>query len=295
MLLATLYASTALAQSLEPRRWTHLPVDANFIGVAAGYSRGDILFDPALQIEDAGVDLNFSGISYIRSHAFFGRTARIEVTLPYAIGHWEGLLNQQPASVRRHGFPDPSVRWSINLLGSPALKGREFAAYRAANPVRTVLGVAVDVTLPLGEYRADRLINLGGNRYVLRPQIGILHSRHQWEFEATGSVFLFGDNDEFFSGTVRQQDPLWFVQGHVIYSFRPGVWAGLSSGYGYGGDNTISGVDKDDDGRVSFWAASFGLPLGPRQNIKFSYARSQTNTRVGSDLDTLLAAWSMAF
>ncbi len=295
LLLVTAYLPAALAQSLEPRRWTHLPVDANFIGAGTGYSRGDILFDPALQIEDARMDLYFTSISYIRSHSFFGKTVRIEASLPYAMGQWAGLLNQQPASVRRHGFSDPSVRWSVNLLGSPALKGREFAAFRAANPVRTVLGAAVDVTLPLGEYRADRLINLGGNRYVLRPQVGILHSRHQWEFEATASVFVFGDNREFFGGTVRQQDPLWFVQGHVIYSFRPGVWAGVSSGYGYGGDNTINGVDKDDDGRVSFWAASFGMPLGPRQNIKFSYARSQTNTRVGSDLDTLLVAWSMAF
>ncbi len=224
-----------------------------------------------------------------------GKTARIEATVPYATGHWEGLLNGEPASVRRHGFADPSIRFSVNLLGSPALKGKEFAGYRAANPVRTVLGVALDVTFPAGEYRSDRLINLGSNRYILRPQIGILHQRHDWEFEATASAFLFEDNREFFHGTTREQEPLWFIQGHLIYSFRPGVWAGLSSGYGYGGDNTINGVDKNDDGRVSFWAASFGMPLSLRQSVKFSYAKSQTNTQVGTDLHTLLAAWNLMF
>ena len=295
VLLLSMHIAEAQAQSLEPRRWTHLPIDTNFIGVGTGHSRGDILFDPALQIEDGTMDLYYMGLTYIRSFAVLGKTARLEATLPYAMGYWEGLLRGEPASVRRHGFSDPSLRFSVNLLGSPALKGREFASYRAAHPVRTLLGLAIDVTLPLGEYRVDRLINLGSNRYILRPQIGVLHLHNNWEFEATASVFLFGDNRDFFTGVVREQDPLWFIQGHVIYSFRPGVWAGLSSGYGYGGDNIISGINKDDDGRISFGAVSFGMPLSQRQSVKISYAKSQTNTNVGSDLDTILAAWSMAF
>ncbi|HET6563812.1 MAG TPA: transporter, partial [Xanthomonadales bacterium] len=250
LLLLSLHVAGAWAQSLEPRRWTHLPIDTNFVGLGSGYSRGDILFDPALQIEDASMNLYFMGLTYIRSFGLLGKTARIEATLPYAMGKWEGLLRGDYASVRRHGFSDPSVRFSVNLLGSPALKGKEFAAYRAANPVRTLVGVAVDITAPWGEYRFDRLINLGGNRYIVRPQVGVLHQHNKWEFEATASVFFFGDNDEFFTGVEREQEPLWFIQGHAIYSFRPGVWAGFSSGYGYGGDNTIAGINKQDDGRV---------------------------------------------
>jgi hypothetical protein len=295
LLFASLYLGDAGAQSLEPRRWTHLPIDSNFIGVGMGYSKGDILFDPALQIEDAQMDLYFGAVSYIRSFGLWGKMARIEATLPYAMGHWDGLLNGQPATVRRHGFADPSMRFSINLLGSPALKGKEFASYRAANPVRTSLGVALDVTFPWGEYRPDRLINLGSNRYILRPQIGVLHQQNAWEFETTLSAFLFEDNSEFFGGTTREQEPLWFIQGHAIYNFRPGAWAGLSAGYGYDGDNVINDVDKNDDGRVSFWALNFGMPLSPTQSVKFSYAISQTNTSVGTDLETILAAWSMMF
>jgi hypothetical protein len=37
------------------------------------------------------------------------------------------------------------------------------------------------------------------------------------------------------------------------------------------------------------------MPLGPTQSVKFSYAISQTNTNVGTNLDTILAAWSMMF
>jgi len=290
-----LLVSDAWSQSLEPRRWTHLPINHHFIGVVSGFTTGDISFDPTLQIEDATMDLYTLGAGYIYSFNLLGKTARIEANLPYAYGYWEGTLAGQAASTRRHGFADPSLRFSVNLLGSPALDGKEFANFRAAHPVRTLFGVALDLTLPLGEYYVDRLINLGGNRYVLRPQIGVLHQRPKWEFEATVSAFLFGENDEFFRGSDREQDPLWFAQGHVIHNFQRGRWVGLSGGYGYGGENTIDGVDKDDAGRASFWAASFGMPLSMSQSVKFTFASSYTNTRTGTDLGNFIAAWSMMF
>ena len=28
-----------------------------------------------------------------------------------------------------------------------------------------------------------------------------------------------------------RQDPLWFLQAHAIYSFKPGLWASFSGGY----------------------------------------------------------------
>jgi len=42
-----LLSQVAAGQALEPRRWSHLPVGANFVGVGYVYSEADILFDPA--------------------------------------------------------------------------------------------------------------------------------------------------------------------------------------------------------------------------------------------------------
>lgn len=287
--------SNAWPQNLEPRRWTHLPVNSNFIGLGAGNSKGDIYLDHALQIEDGSMDLYFLNAGYIHVFALFGKTARLDVNLPYARGRWEGQRFDLPVSTRRTGFSDPSVRLSWNLLGSPPLQGKEFVSYRAANPVRTIVGIAVELTVPWGEYSPDLLINLGNNRYMLRPQIGVLHSHDRWEFETTASVYIFGRNDDMFGGVVRDQDPLWFLQGHVSYTFTRGIWTDIGAGYGYGGENTIDGIRKHDDGRVSFWAVSLGTPLGPKQSLKLTFARSQTNTRTGSDLDSLIASWSRMF
>jgi len=86
---------------------------------------------------------------------------------------------------------------SVNFLGAPALKGKAYQAFRASHPVNTVVGAALAVTLPFGAYNNERLLNLGQNRLIFRPQIGVVHTRGHWSYELTGSVFLFGDNDKF--------------------------------------------------------------------------------------------------
>jgi hypothetical protein len=37
-----LLALPCSAQDIEPRRWSHLPLDTNFLGVAYAYTTGDI-------------------------------------------------------------------------------------------------------------------------------------------------------------------------------------------------------------------------------------------------------------
>ena len=284
-----------MAQELQPRRWATLPSGINFVGVGTGWTFGDISFDPALLIEDAEVDLvGFAG-SYLRTFGLFGRQARIDVALPYANGSWRGLLDGEPASVRRKGFGDAQLRFSYNFFGAPELDLKEFRDFLAENPVSTTAGVGLSVIMPTGEYRNDRLINLGANRWVIRPEIGVLHERHKWQFELTGSVFIFGDNDDFWMGTEREQDPLWFAQGHAIYTFRPGLWAGLSGGFAWGGRSEISGVRKDDDSRIRYWKVTVGVPINARQGLSFAFASGRTNTLFDSDLDKVSVAWNMMF
>jgi hypothetical protein len=284
-----------LSQELEPRRWSHMPSGINFIGLGSAYTFGDISFDPALLIEDAEVDTVAAAAVYIRTFDWLGKSARIDFALPYVSGHWHGLLDGEPASARRQGFGDARMRLSVNLIGAPALRGKEFARFRASNPVTTVVGAAVAVMLPSGEYSSDQLINLGENRWIVRPELGVLHQRHKWQFELTGSVFLFGENDNFWQGTVREQDPLWFIQSHIIHTFRPGLWASLSAGYGHGSRSVISGQYQADDSRIRYLKLSLGVPINSRQGLSFGFAVGRTNTLYDSDLHRLALGWSMMF
>ncbi len=57
-----------MAQELEPRRWTHLPVGANFAGIGYAYADGNIFLDPSLLIEGAQAQLHSVGLAYITQH-----------------------------------------------------------------------------------------------------------------------------------------------------------------------------------------------------------------------------------
>ena len=289
MLMSGLLLASApvAAQDLEPRRWTPLPPGINVVGAGVVGSQGDIVFDPALQVEDATVEAETIGLSYVRSLRLGEKLARIDVTVPWQHANYRGLLEGVPAAVTRVGLMDPSIRLSVILAGDrpdPAAKSN------------TVVGAAIAVIAPLGEYSSDYLLNLGQNRWVFRPQFGFVHTRGQWSYELTGSLFFFTDNNDFFEGGTREQDPLFALQGHIVYALaKQGHWTALSVGYGGNGQSIIDGNRVDDDQRLSLAALSYGFPVGSSQALKFVYLRSRTNTDTGSDVDSLAIAWSYRF
>ena len=287
--------SVSYAQELEPRRWAHVPVDTNFFG--AGYVRtdGDVLFDPVLRIEDATVSINSIIATYLRSFDWSGKTARFDIRVPYQKATWKGLLDGAPAKVVREGIGDPRIRLSVNFIGAPALKGKEFQSYRASHVVNTVVGAALAITLPLGQYKEDKLLNLGQNRFSIRPQLGVVHTRGPWSFELTGSVFFFSDNDEFFNGSKREQDPLYTLQAHIVRNFRHGIWGSLSAGTVRAGQSSINAEEKDDQKEDSLYAVSAGMAVSRTSSVKIAYAKGRTHKEVGSDADNIAVAYIRAF
>jgi len=285
--LLLLIAQASVAQELEPRRWSHLPVGANFGGAGYAYTDGNIFLDPALLVENAQAQIHSGGFSYLRVVDVGEKSGRVDFLAPYSSGRWTGDVDGEPATARRRGFGDPHVRFAVNLLGSPAQSVEEFARYN----VETIVGVALDVTVPLGEYTNERLINLGSNRWVLRPQFGVVHSVNKWTYELTASAWLFGDNDDYYQATRLKQDPLYALQGHLIYTFRPGLWASLSAAVGDGADSTIDGVDSNKPQSNILWAASFGFPINRRHGLKFAYQKGQTNKDTGLDYDRLIIGY----
>jgi hypothetical protein len=123
--VSLLAALPALSQDIEPRRWSHLPIGANFIGGAYAYSEGTITFNPVLRIEDGKFDLNSVAAEYIYSFELLGKSARFDLLQTYQSGTWSGLLNGEPASVDRDGWADTALRFAVNLYGAPPLKEQE--------------------------------------------------------------------------------------------------------------------------------------------------------------------------
>jgi hypothetical protein len=281
------------SQELEPRRWSHLPTGKNFAGGGYVYAEANILFDPVLRIENVEMEMHTWAIKYIRTFELFQKSARVDVTQGYQEGRWTGLVDGVPSSIKRSGLSDSVLRFAINLYGAPPLEGKEFAAYRAKVDVETIVGMALVVQLPTGDYMDDKLINLGTNRFTFRPQFGVVHNRGKWSMELTGAVWLYTDNDDFFNGNKLEQDPYYTIQTHLIYTFRPGFWTAASAGYGYGGESTVSGVEKNDRRENLAWALSFGFPITRQLGVKVIYLSTRTQESIGQDTDSIGGAFSI--
>jgi len=286
LLFGALFAAPSVAEELEPRRWAHLPIDTNFLGAGYAYTDADISFDPVLKIEDGKLDLHTWAVKYIRTFSLFEKSARVDLLQAYQDGRWTGLLDGVPKTVRRQGWTDTLVRFAINLYGAPPLKGKEYADYRSRVEKETIVGAGLSVQLPTGEYMEDKLINLGTNRYTFRPQVGVVRQRGKWSTELTGMVALYTDNNDFFNGRKLEQEPLYILHGHLVHTFRPGVWASASAGYDYGGRSTVDGDKKDDRKQDLGWALSFGFPVSRQLGIKLIYIGTRTLESTGIDSDT---------
>jgi hypothetical protein len=169
-LLWLAFTAISEAQDLEPRRWSHGPIDTNYLAVAYANTRGEILFDPVLRVENGTVTMHTLLASYLRSFNLMGKTARFDVRLPLQSAEWEGLLDGDPAMVRREGMGDPRFRLSVNVIGAPALKGKAYQIYRAANSTNTSAGVALAVTVPLGQYKKTSCSTLAETAMSSRPR-----------------------------------------------------------------------------------------------------------------------------
>jgi hypothetical protein len=287
---ASFVAASAGAQEIEPRAFSPSPVGVTFVLVGAGQSTGGILTDPSLPVDDVDAEINAGVISFGQSFGLFGRLATIAVAQPYLSANFTGTLDGEPAEASRSGFGDTKLRASLNLLGNPAQSAAEFAKRR---PVTTV-GVSLTVSAPTGVYHPARLINVGTNRWAIKPEVGVSHPVGHWTFEGAAGVWLFEDNGDFFGGRHVEQDPLASIQAHVSYTFRPRLWLSVDATFYDGGETTVDGVAKNNRQSNSRYGATLSLPMSRRQQVKL-YWNDGATTRIGSDFATWGVAWQWTY
>lgn len=284
-------AKPARAQSIEPRLFSNVPIGMNFAIGGYAHSSGGVLLDPSVPLEDADVGVHSLFAGYARSISVGGKSAQVQGVVSYARLSGEALFVPTGEIRAREvdGLGDPSVRFMVNLHGAPALPASEFRAWQQD----LVFGVSFQVTAPLGQYDPDRLVNLGTNRWTFKPEFGLSKSIGKaWILEATGGVNLYTDNDDFYGGQHRSQDPIYSAQGHVIYVFRPAFWAALDLTWYTGGRTTIDGVQGDDLQRNWRAGLTVAVPMTARNSLKF-YVSNGVSTRAGEDFILVGAGWQV--
>ena len=283
-MVLTLFASLALnvtkAQELEPRSLTNLPIGTNFAIAGYGYSWGNTLLDTSIPIEDLNSSIHAVVAAYSRSINFFGMGGKVDVIVPYVVGDWDGYLEGVYRTASRNGFGDPRFRLSFNFFGSPAMKLEDYQYYQP----HTIAGFSLQVYAPMGQYFEDKLINLGANRWTIKPQIGIARYRGKWIFEGYFSMWIFTQNNNFFGEKTLKTDPLYVFKVHAIRSLPKNTWLTLDVGYGLGGKTQLNDWVRNDRISTLRFGATYAIPLAKKHTIKLS-AISAVRFERGADFD----------
>ena len=279
-------ASETHAQDIEPRAYSNAPVGVNFVIVGYAYTRGGVAFDPALPVKDPHLETSNAVLAYARVLDLWGKSGKFDVVAPYTGLSGTADFAGQPIQRDVNGLDDPRFRLSVNLYGAPALGLKEFRSYEQD----LIVGASLAVTAPWGQYDDTKLINIGTNRWSFTPEVGVSKAVGRWTLEASAAATVYTDNKDFFGGNTRSQDPLYSLQGHVIYSFRSGVWASLDANYLTGGRTSVNGTlntDLQQNWRVG---GTLALPVNAHNSVKL-YASSGVSARTGNNYDLLGIAW----
>jgi hypothetical protein len=279
------HAPALRAQDIEPRAYSNAPVGVNFLIAGYAFTRGDLPFG-TLPITDAELTTSSAVLAFARVLDLWGKSGKFDLIVPYTSLSGTARYLGAPAERDVNGLADARMRLSINLVGAPALTLQEFAKYQQD----LIIGTSLQISAPTGQYDPTRLVNIGTNRWSFKPEVGISKAVDRWTLEVTAAATFYTDNNDFFNGNTRSQDPLYSAQGHLIYGFASGVWASFDVTYFVGGRSTLNGTLSNDLQQNWRLGGTLSFPVDRNNSVKL-YASSGVSDRTGNDFDLLGIAW----
>jgi hypothetical protein len=288
----------AAAQDLAPRAYIISPIHSNAVVTSYSFYTGNIDFAGGLPITDATATANLGSLSYFHSMRLFGRTANLTLALPYAQANFHGKLFGTETNAYRSGLGDSVYRFSVNLLGGPAMGPREYSKWRQ----KLLVGASLRVVAPTGQYDSTKLINIGANRWGFRPEVGLSRRWGHWVLDAYFGTWFYTTNPKFFSQnqynpgiTTQKQAPIPAFEGHLSYDVRERLWVSLDGNFWFGGKTSLNGVQnpasEQQNSRVGGTAS---VPVTKHQAVKFSY-NNGAYIKYGGDFQNITVGWQYSW
>jgi len=276
------------AQSLEPRLYLPLPTGRNTLVPSYSYMDGDLVVDGSLPIGDAHATLHTATLAYVRTFGLFGRSAQVQAVTQFTSGTARGTVAGVDTTRELRGLADPHLRFAVNLAGGPARRRAELAGVRFG----TIVGASASLVLPLGHYDQDYSVNLGANRWAIKPELGVVQPLAPgWALEGYAGVWLYGSNTEFRDTATVTQEPLWGLQTHLIRTFGLRGWIALDATIVYGGATSVNGTVQNTFQRNVRLGATAGWVLARDHALRASFSTG-VYTRLGGDFLVLSGGYS---
>jgi outer membrane putative beta-barrel porin/alpha-amylase len=291
-------AHACQAQDLAPRAYLITPIHSNAVTLTYSLFDGSLFFEGTVPITGATARVHVAILNYSHSLNFFGRTASFTASLPYGVGNFRGTVVGAETLAYRSGLLPATFRFSVNLIGGPAMNVPEFMKWRQ----RSILGISIRLVPQAGQYDPTKLINLGSSRWAFKPELGYSQRWGHWTLDAYAGAWFYTTNPEFFSQNqfspginTQAQRPIGSFEGHLSYDFKPRLWMSLDGNYWFGGATSINGVlNAATLQRNSRVGGTASIPISRHQSIKFSYSNG-AYIRYGGSFQNVSLAWQYSW
>jgi len=196
-----------------------------------------------------------------------------------------GIVPGASLSQSASGYADPSVQLDVNLFGTPPINA--IFDYLNYEPTWT-LDAAFMLGVPLGQYDADKVVNMGLNRFYGRVAFPFkYHFRvftpgYMSSLEVVPSVWLFTDNDDFL-GQKLKNDPMLQVEAHWTHDFTQHFYGSLDLLYRNGFQSEIDGTNLGSDLEIGNLGFTLNFQVTDNVTIRTSFS---SNVFGDSDIDT---------
>lgn len=207
--------------------------------------------------------------------------------------------------------PQVFIPFGENHLDGAAVGGKEFSSsgwgdpmlaattWFVNDPVKKLwVGFTPFITLPLGTYDRSKGLNLGGNRWVVRPEVGVVKGFGDKAYLdlILGGEFYF-DNKNYGSGTkavTLEQDALLAFEAHASYDITKKWYLSLDYFYNDGGETIIADVKQHNAqsnhgiGLSMFWG------IGEHNQLMIQY-KDDFYVKSGPGTNTIGMRWMYLF
>lgn len=265
------------------RDWQNAPVNLNM--VFGYYNRIDsnTPIDTSLPLDGLSVNADLYLLRYAYSFGIDGRNSAIQFLQPYADLD-ASFDNSRFFSGTKHngGRGDTQIVFAHNFFGAPALSVEEYANWKP----ETFVSGALWLSMPTGDYDKDRIINIGSNRWVVKPELAFGTPLGPTWLEINTYVSLFGDNDDYQGDSTLEQKPLYAIEGHYSYTINRALWASLDATYNVGGETTVEGDSQDNKQENALVGASMGFMLSPHFGGLVAYSDTVSERTGSPDMNT---------
>ncbi len=267
------------AQEMEPRSYSVVPVGLHAAALSYTFSGGDVVSGLNSPVQNLNINASLINLGYVQTFSLFGKLARISASVPYVFLNGTAKVAGMDTATARNGFGDAKIKFGVNLFGSPTLLPANFQKFQE----QTVFGASVVISVPIGQYYSNKLINIGSNRWGFKPEIGVSHREGRLFYEVYGGVWIYTNNNAYFNKSTLDQKTLLSFQAHIDYTFKKGKYIALNGGFADGGETSLNGRERNDEQQNWRIGVTFSMPvLNKHQSVKLMF-NTGLATRAGQN------------